>query len=74
MRNDLTALPWALGQFHMVENYWEAAGVLAAIRAGISPESVRRPFLHAAVEERLTPSESVLQPQNHAISIEDDRI
>lgn len=43
MRNDLTALPWAAGQLHVVENYWEAAGVITAIRAGIAPESVRRP-------------------------------
>ncbi len=26
MRNDLTALPWAAGQLHVVENYWEAVG------------------------------------------------
>lgn len=44
MENDLTLLPWAPGQFHMVENYWEAAGVLNALKAGITPESVRRPL------------------------------
>ena len=49
MRNDLTTLPWADGQFHLVENYWEAAGVLAAIKAGIAPESVRRPLPHTVV-------------------------
>jgi len=44
MRNDLTSLPWRSGQLHMVENYWEAAGVLCAIRAGIVPDTVRRPL------------------------------
>ena len=44
MRNDLGALPWRLGQFFRVENYWEAAGVLAALKAGVAPESVRRPL------------------------------
>jgi hypothetical protein len=44
MANDLTALPWRPGQLMVVENYWEAAGVLGALRAGIAPESVRRPF------------------------------
>ncbi|WP_408528321.1 DUF3326 domain-containing protein [Paraburkholderia fungorum] len=44
MRNDLSALPWAPGQLHLVENYWEAAGVMAALKAGVSPGSVRRPF------------------------------
>ena len=44
MRNDLSALPWKAGQFIEVDNYWEAAGLLAAMRAGIDPGSVRRPF------------------------------
>ncbi len=44
MANDLTALPWRPGQLTVVENYWEATGVLGALRAGIAPESVRRPF------------------------------
>lgn len=44
MKNDLNQLPWAPGQFHQVENYWEAAGVLVALRAGLAPESVRRPL------------------------------
>ena len=44
MRNDLTILPWQPRQLFIVENYWEAAGVLSALRAGITPNSVRRPF------------------------------
>jgi hypothetical protein len=44
MRNDLRSLPWAEGQLHIVENYWEAAGVVAALKAGIDPASVRRPL------------------------------
>ncbi|MFB3103209.1 MAG: DUF3326 domain-containing protein [Alphaproteobacteria bacterium] len=44
MENDLSVLPWRPGQLMVVENYWEAAGVLSALRAGIAPESVRRPF------------------------------
>ncbi len=50
MRNDLTALSWAAGQLHIVENYWEAAGVMAALQAGIDPAAVRRPLLPAPVE------------------------
>ena len=52
MRNDLAALPWAAGQLHTVENYWEAAGLLSALRAGIEPASVRRPIRPAEVEKR----------------------
>jgi hypothetical protein len=44
MRNDLAALPWAPGQFISVANYWEAAGVMCALKAGVAPESVRRPL------------------------------
>jgi hypothetical protein len=44
MENRLEDLPWAPGQLHMVENYWEAAGVLSAIRQGVEPASVRRPL------------------------------
>ena len=44
MKNDLSQLPWKPGQFHQVNNYWEAAGVIAAIRTGVDPMSVRRPL------------------------------
>ena len=44
MRNDLSSLPWAAGMFHTVTNYWEAAGLIAALKAGIAPDSVRRPL------------------------------
>ncbi len=44
MKNDLSALPWRPGQLHTVENYWEAAGIMSSIKAGIEPSSVRRPI------------------------------
>ncbi len=53
MRNDLKALPWAPGQLHIVENYWEVVGVMSALRAGIVPESVRRPLASTAVEHKV---------------------
>ena len=49
MNNDLSQLPWKEGQFREVENYWEAAGVVAAMRAGIEPTSVRRPLASTIV-------------------------
>ena len=49
MSNDLTDLPWGAGQLHIVENYWEAAGVMAALRAGVDPATVRRPLVGAKV-------------------------
>ena len=44
MRNDLERLPWKPGRFYMAENYWEAAGIAAALKAGLNPDSVRRPL------------------------------
>lgn len=58
LENDLTALPWAPGQLHIVENYWEAAGVAAALRAGIDPVSVRRPLADTVTELRARPAEA----------------
>ena len=44
MRNQLDNLPWKQGQFYRVANYMEAGGLLLALKAGISPASVRRPL------------------------------
>ena len=44
MRNDLAALQWQAGQFFSADNYWEAAGIVSALKAGIDPDSMRRPI------------------------------
>lgn len=49
MRNDLDSLPWQPMQFFRVENYLEATGVVAALKAGICPSSVTRPLEPASV-------------------------
>ena len=49
MRNDLSGLPWRDGQFIRVGNYWEAAGVISALKAGLDPYVVRRPIPPARV-------------------------
>jgi hypothetical protein len=50
MENDLRALPWPPGRLHVVDNYWEAAGLVACLRAGIDPGTVRRPLADTVVE------------------------
>ena len=42
MRNDLTPLFAGTGCYHRVENYWEAAGLIVALKAGIAPDTARR--------------------------------
>jgi len=49
MQNKLDELPFAHGKLFIVDNYLEAVGVMNAIKAGIAPESVRRPISHTTV-------------------------
>jgi hypothetical protein len=49
MQNNLEELPFAPGKLFIVENYWEAVGVMNALKAGVVPESVRRPLAHTTV-------------------------
>ena len=62
MKNDLHTLLWRSDQFHLVENYWEVAGVLSAIRGGIAPESVRRPLAHTRITTRTFDESESRQP------------
>jgi hypothetical protein len=56
VQNDLSALPWAPGQFTVVGNYLEAVGAVCARRAGLTLESVRRPILPVTVTEVVRPT------------------
>lgn len=49
MKNDLQQLPFASGQLHFANNYLEAAGLLAALKAGLHPASVNRPLTNTPV-------------------------
>jgi len=62
VKNDLSSLPWRPDQFHQVENYWEAVGVIAALRAGIDPHTVRRPLAETRVS-RFDGSRSMPAPK-----------
>lgn len=44
MKNDLSLLPWNKNQFFKAKNYLEAAGILVALKSGISPYSLNRPI------------------------------
>lgn len=52
MKNDLERLPFAPGRLFYVENYLEAAGLIVALKAGISPASLSRPLLPTPVQIR----------------------
>ncbi|NTW30173.1 MAG: DUF3326 domain-containing protein [Candidatus Moranbacteria bacterium] len=44
MKNDLRRLPFRDGKLFFAENYVEAAGIMSAIKAGVSLDSLRRPI------------------------------
>ncbi len=51
MKNKLEELPFASGKLFIVDNYLEAVGVMNAIKAGVTPESVRRPLRYTTTVE-----------------------
>jgi hypothetical protein len=50
MRNDLRALPFRPGQLRYAQNYYEAAGILSAMKAGVAPATIARPMQPLRVE------------------------
>lgn len=44
MQNTLADLPFPPGRLFFADNYLEAAGIMAALKAGVNPASVRRPL------------------------------
>jgi hypothetical protein len=50
MRNDLRALPFRPGQLQYAQNYYEAAGILAAMKAGVAPAALARPMQPIRIE------------------------
>ena len=58
MHNNLDSLPWRSTQLFRANNYLEAAGLVAALRAGIAPSSITRP-LESVPIERLDESRQV---------------
>ncbi len=44
MENNLKSFPFDKNKLFIVNNYWEAVGVMNALKMGISPEAARRPI------------------------------
>ncbi len=61
MRNDLRGLPFQPGKLFIVENYLEAAGVMSALRAGVSVAAVRRPLAFTNVREEVAKNVSEIE-------------
>lgn len=50
MQNNLEELLFSSGKLFIVDNYLEAVGVMHSIKAGVAPESVRRPLGYTVVD------------------------
>jgi len=74
MKNDLEQLPWRPGQLHKATTMLEAAGLIAALRSGVSPASVRRPIGLVSVERLVvTVAESAVdEPSAKVTSVADN--
>ena len=67
MRNDLRALPFAAGQLRYAQNYYEAAGILAAMKAGVAPATIARPMQPMRIERvAVHDAEEVIVANGHA--------
>jgi len=50
MKNDLRNLPFRPGQLQYAANYYEAAGIMAAMKAGVAPAALARPMQPLRIE------------------------
>src|SRR5215510_313084 len=66
MRNDLKSLPFKQGQLHYAANYYEAAGILSAMKAGVAPSSLARPMQPIRIERVADEAEVSSKTNGHA--------
>jgi len=67
MQNKLEDLPFKAGKLFVVDNYLEAVGVMNAIKAGVAPESVRRPLSYTNVCDYERQNITFVKPQINTI-------
>jgi hypothetical protein len=66
MRNDLKSLPFRPGQLHYAANYYEAAGILSAMKAGVAPATLVRPMQPIRIERVPAQVEIIGKTNGHA--------
>src|SRR6476469_7998822 len=66
MRNDLKSLPFRAGQLHYASNYYEAAGILSAMKAGVAPAALARPMQPIRIERVAAHAENNGTTNGHA--------
>jgi hypothetical protein len=66
MRNDLRALPFRPGQLRYAQNYYEAAGILSAMKAGVAPSTIARPMQPLRIERVAAQVETSCHSNGHS--------
>ena len=69
MQTRLTDLPWQPDKFFQVENYWEAVGIVASLKAGIAASSVRRPLAATNVTATTLRDQGVVDSPVRALKV-----
>jgi len=67
MNNKFEDLPWSPGQLVVVENYLEAAGVLNALKSGVTVDSILRPLQFTDVSYHRFSGSSELKTSEHIV-------
>lgn len=73
MKNNLSEYPFKPGKLIYVENYLEAVGIMAAMKAGVAPETVRRPLSFTNVVRESKLAEMVTEYQQKKIDQGNDK-
>jgi hypothetical protein len=68
MKNDLRALPFRPGQLQYAANYYEAAGFMAAIKAGVAPAALARPMQPLRIDRVGVEVETSVEAKSRAAS------
>ena len=49
MKNNLQDFPFQRKNLFIVDNYLEAVGIMTSLKAGVSPQAVRRPIKYTKI-------------------------
>lgn len=72
MRNDLRSLPFKPGQLHYATSYYEAAGIMAGMKAGVAPSTVSRPMQPLHVSRGGTEARATRRDHSASQAVDDE--
>ncbi len=77
MQNSLEDYPFQPGKLFIVDNYLEAVGVMNALKAGVSVESIRRPLADTHVvhssDRNVLPQKEVVDESSKVVMLHGEK-